>query len=155
MVDRLYLADETGWGVSNGKTKVVAKKGCKQVFHRKPSDESHKTLMLTICGNGDVLKPLVILEKSLPLMGKGEVKQIPDGVLLSKTDKGSMEKYLFVEWLESCVTPHKMEKNPDDNSFIIIDNHGSRFSRLLTCALITKSRYVVLSWSSYPYFART
>ena len=139
LVDRLYLADETGWGVSNGKTKVVAKKGCKRVFHRKPSDESHKTLMLTICGNVDVLKPMVILEKSFPLMGEGEVEQIPDGVLLSKPNKGSMEKDLFVEWLES---PIRIQMTPVSSLSITM---GLDFqSRLLTCALITKSRCCVI-----------
>ena len=81
------------------------------MYHRKPSDESHKTLMLGICGNGQVLKPLIILEKSFPLIGEGEGENIPDGILLSKTDKGSMEKPLFVEWLEHSVIPHKKEFN--------------------------------------------
>ena len=128
--ERIYLADETGWGVSTKRTKVIGRKGSKHVYQRKPNDESHKTLMLTICGNGDVLKPLIILEKSFPLVGEGEGEQLPDGILLSKTLKGSMETDLFVQWLESCVIPHKAKHNPEDVSYLIVDNHGSRFSTM-------------------------
>ena len=38
----------------------------KHVYTGKGNDESHKTLMLGICGNGDILKPLIILEESFP-----------------------------------------------------------------------------------------
>ena len=126
--DRVYLADETGWGVQTKGKKVIAKKGASHVYHRKSNDESHKTLMLGICGNGDILKPLVILENSFPLLAEGEGEHIPDNILLSKTDKGSMEKELFVEWIENAVITHKRKVNPDGISYLILDNHGSRFS---------------------------
>ena len=126
--ERIYLADETGWGVATKNKKVIGRKGSKHVYNRKPSDESHKTLMLGICGNGDVLKPLIILEKSFPLIAEGEAEHIPDDILLSKTDKGSMEKELFVNWIEAAVIPHKHLNNPDGVSYLIVDNHGSRFS---------------------------
>ena len=35
---------------------------------------------------------------------------------------------LFCEWLEHAVVPHKKEVNPNGVSYLIIDNHGSRFS---------------------------
>ena len=38
----VYLADETGWGVSNKRVKVMAKKGAKHVYSKKPHDQSHK-----------------------------------------------------------------------------------------------------------------
>ena len=63
-----------------------------------------------------------------PLIGEGEAEHLPDNLLLSKTRKGSMEKELFVEWLESAVIPHKKIINPDGVSVILLDNHGSRFS---------------------------
>ena len=126
--DRVYLADETGWGVQTKGKKVIAKKGANHVYHRKSNDESHKTLMLGICGNGVVLKLLVILENSFPLLAEGEGEHIPDDILLSKTDKGSMEKELFVEWIENAVITHKRKVNPDGISYLILDNHGSRFS---------------------------
>ena len=56
--ERIYLADETGWGVCKRTKTVIGRKGAKHIYNRKASDESHKTLMLGICGNGDVLKPL-------------------------------------------------------------------------------------------------
>ena len=46
--------------------------------------------MLTVCGNGDVLKPLIILEDSFPLIGEGESNNLPEGILLSKTKNGSI-----------------------------------------------------------------
>ena len=61
--DRIYLADETGWGVNTKIKKVIGRKEDKHNYNRKSSDESHKTLMLGICGNGDVLKTLIVLEK--------------------------------------------------------------------------------------------
>ena len=126
--ERIYMADETGWGVQTKTKKVIGRKGAKHIYNRKLSDESHKTLMLGICGNGDVLKSLIVLEKSFPLLGEGEAELLPENILLSKTKKGSMEKELFVEWLESSLILHKKQVNPDGVSFIIVDNHGSRFS---------------------------
>ena len=73
--------------------RVVAEKGTSHVFHRKQNDESHKTLMLGVCGNGDTLKPLVILENSFPLLGEGEADHLPNNILLSKTERG---------WTRNC-----------------------------------------------------
>ena len=75
--EKIYLADETGWGVQSKKRKVYAAKGAKHVFIRKP--------------HGGVLKSLVVLEKSFPLLGEDEACNIPD-VLLSKTDNRSMDQ---------------------------------------------------------------
>ena len=126
---KIYLADETGWGVQSKRKKVMGRKGAKHVYIRKPSDESHKTLMLGVNnGNGDVLKSLIVLEKSFPLLAEGEASHLPDDILLSKTENGSMEKQLFVDWLKHSVIPHKQEVNPDGKSLLILDNHGSRFS---------------------------
>ena len=69
--------------------------------------------MLGVCGNGDFLKPLIILEKSFPLHGEGEIDHLPENFLLSKTEKGSMEQNLFYEWLERAVIPHKQTVNPE------------------------------------------
>ena len=95
--DRIYIADETGWGVNKKTKKVIGRKGAAHIHTRKLNDESHKTLMLGLCGNGDVLKPLIILEKSFPLIGEGESEIIPDDILLSKTENGSMDMDLYVE----------------------------------------------------------
>ena len=99
--ERIYRADETGWGVHTKTKKVIGRKGAKHVYNRKSNNELHKSLMLGICGNGDLLKSLIILEKSFPLLGEGEGELLPDDILLSKTPKGSMDKELFVEWLRS------------------------------------------------------
>ena len=62
------------------------------------------------------------------LLAEGEASHLPDDILLSKTENGSMEKLLFVDWLKHSVIPHKQEVNPDGKSLLILDNHGSRFS---------------------------
>ena len=54
--ERIYLADETGWGANTKTKKVIGLKGAKHVYNRKSNDESHKSLMLGICGNGDLFK---------------------------------------------------------------------------------------------------
>ena len=105
----------------------MGRKGAKHVFIRRPNDESHKTLMLGVSGNGDVLKSL-ILEKLFPLLAEDEVQNIPEYVLLSKTENGSMEKELFTEWLNHSVIPHKQKFHPNGTSLLIVDNHYSRFS---------------------------
>ena len=46
--ERLYLADETGWGSEKKSRKVVGRKNAPHAYVRKPSDESHKTLMLEV-----------------------------------------------------------------------------------------------------------
>ena len=145
--ERVYLADETGWGVKSKPKKVIGKKGASHVYLRKPSDESHKTLMLGVCGNGEVLKPLIILEKSFPLLAEGEGEFLPDEVLLSKTENGSMEQDLFVEWLKMSVIPHKLKMNPNETSLIILDNHGSRFS---TAAIDLCKKKCKLEMITYP-----
>ena len=63
--------------------------------------------MVGICGNGEVIKSLIILEKSFPLARVGESGYIPQVILLCKTDKGSMEKDVFCQQLEISVIPHK------------------------------------------------
>ena len=84
--------------------------------------------MLGICGNGEVITPLITSEKPSPLIGEGESDHIPQEILLCKTDKGSMEKDVFCQWLENSVIPHKQLVNPNDFLLLILDNHGSRFS---------------------------
>ena len=103
----------------SNKKPVVARKGTRHVFIRKPSDETHKTLMLGVCGNRDVLKPLIILQQSFPLLGFDESEHLPENILLSKTNNGSMELHLFAEWLETAVVHHKMEVNPFRSSSLI------------------------------------
>ena len=125
---KIYVADETGWGIMSSKKPVVARKGAKHVFTWKANDETHKTLMLGVCGNGDVLKPLIILQQSFPLLGFGESEHLPENILLSKTNKCSMEMHFLAEWLDAAVVHHKVEVNPDSVSLLIVDNHTSRFS---------------------------
>ena len=102
ILERIYSADET-------------------------NDESHKALMLGICGNGDVIKSYLILEKSFPLLGEDETDNIPKNILLSKTENGSMEKPLYTDWIKQSVIPHKQVHNPEGMSLLILDNNGSRF----------------------------
>ena len=103
--------------------------------------------MLGVCGNGDVLKSLIVLEKSFPLLGEDEACNIPD-VLLSKTDNGSMEKELFTEWIKHAVVPHKQQVNPEGTSLLIVDNHGSRFS-VETIDLCIENNIEVLCYPGY------
>ena len=126
--DRLYKADEVGWGVEKQTSRVLAKRGSKRIHTRIQTDQSHKTLMLTVCGNGEVLSSLLILEKSFPLLTEEEAEQLPDDLLISRTTNGSMESHLFVEWLNKCVIPHKQKVNPNEYSLLLIDNHSTRFS---------------------------
>ena len=84
--------------------------------------------MLSICGNGEVIKPLIIFEKSFPLVGDGKSVHIPQWILHCKTNKGPIEKDVFSQWFESSVISHKKLVNPNDFSWLILDNHGSRFS---------------------------
>ena len=78
--ESVYLTDETGWGVQSKCKQVIGCNGAKDVYLRQANDEIHKTLMLGICGNDEVIKPL-ILQKSFPLE-----------ILLCKINKGSMGK---------------------------------------------------------------
>ena len=116
------MADETGWGAEKKSRKVDCREGATHAHVRKPSDESHKTL-LAVCGNGDVLKSLIILEKSFPMLDNEEAEFLPEETLFSKTENSLMEKELFVEWLKHSVVPHKMKVNPDGKSLLILDNH--------------------------------
>ena len=90
--ERIYLADETGWGAEKKSKRIVGRKGASHAFVRKPSGENHKTLMLGVCGNGDVLKPLIILQKSFPMLDEEEADLLPPETLFSKTENRSMEK---------------------------------------------------------------
>ena len=90
-------------------------------YVRKPSDESHKTLMFGVCGKEDVLKPLIILEKTIPLLDKNDAETLPSNVLFSKTKKGSMElKLLKPDWIKHSVLPHKEKVNPDGMSLLLV-----------------------------------
>ena len=77
-----YLADETGCDVQSKCKQVIGHNGARHVYLRKVNDESHKTLMLGICGNGEVIKPLMIIEKSFPLVGEGESDHVWQEILL-------------------------------------------------------------------------
>ena len=54
-------------------------------------------MILYICDNGDVLKPLIILKKTFPLLDEIEAEYLSSEVLLSKTKKESMELELFTD----------------------------------------------------------
>ena len=84
--------------------------------------------MLGICGNGQIMKSLIILEKSLPLVGEGESNHILQETLLCKTNKRFAERDVFCQWFENSVTPHKQLGNPNHISLLILNNHRSRFN---------------------------
>ena len=90
--ERIYLADETGCGAEKKLKKVVGRKGAKHAYVRKPSDESHKTLMSGVCGNGEVLKPLIILQKSFPMLDEDEADLLPPETPLAKRRIGRWRK---------------------------------------------------------------
>ena len=58
-----------------------------------------------ICGNSEVIKPLIILEISFSL-GKGDSNHILQEVLLFKTNKRSTGKSVFCQWFENSVITH-------------------------------------------------
>ena len=83
--EHTYLADETGC--------LLDERVQHTSMYVKLMTKVMRQLMLGVCGNGEVLKPLVILEKSFPLIGEDESQHLPDNILLSKTENGSMDQW--------------------------------------------------------------
>ena len=122
----------------------------KRVYKRKSNDDARGLW------KRDTLKTLIILEKSFPLIGKGETDHLPESILIRKTGKGSMELPLFCEWTEKVVIPHKETVNPSGKFLLIVDNHGSRFSTDTNRPLHSKKfGHVIMSWPPDAYLAGT
>ena len=109
---KTYLADETGWGGGGGGLRSSQQRSWQETGHRmyiNPNPKMRATkLSCSPCVVMEVLKSLIILENSFPLVGEGEGENIPDDIFLSKTLNGLMEKQLYADWLTQCVVPHKM-----------------------------------------------
>ena len=105
-------------------------------------------MILYICDNGDVLKPLIILKKTFPLLDEIEAEYLSSEVLLSKTKKESMELELFTDWSKHSIIPHKEKVNRDGISLLILDNHGSRFSTD-TIDLCIKNKIEILAYPGH------
>ena len=73
------------------------------------------------------MKPLIILDKSFPLLRCGEAELIQGDIFQTKPEKGALEIHVFT-WIRDTVMPHNHLVDPNENSLLLVDNYGSRFS---------------------------
>lgn len=98
---RVFIADETGFNICPKTGKVLAEKGCKNVYLiEKGSAKENITVLFTFSAAGHVFQPMIIYP----------YKRIPDRVSLSvpsswgigRSDTGWMTAAVFYDYISVC-----------------------------------------------------
>ena len=99
---RLFNVDETGFGGKDrgSRTKVVTQKGVRQAFKVDLPIRGHITVNMCISASGQVLPPLIIFSKNLPVDNYSEF--VPGTWAFKSTPSGFMNADLFLFWFQFC-----------------------------------------------------
>lgn len=124
---RVCNADETGFNVCPKTGKILAQKGCKNVYEvEKSSAKENITVLFTFSAAGVVCDPLIIYP----------FKRIPDRVTLSvpsgwgigRSDTGWMTAAVFCEYIANCFYQQLLTNNITLPVILFVDGHKTHLT---------------------------
>lgn len=123
---RIYNVDETGMStVPNRTTKVIAKKGVKQVGKVTSAEKGQTTtLVCAMNAAGSFIPPAFIFARKN--MNSQLLRNAPVGSIGLCSDSGWMNADLFPKWLDHFIDHAK--PSMEDKVLLILDNHVSHCS---------------------------
>ncbi|XP_064604473.1 tigger transposable element-derived protein 4-like [Liolophura sinensis] len=123
---RIYNVDETGMStVPNRTSKVIAKKGVKQVGQITSAEKGQTTtLVCAMNAAGSFIPPVFIFARKN--MNAQLMRNAPVGAIGLCSDSGWMNTDLFPKWLDHFIDHTK--SSTEDKVLLILDNHVSHCS---------------------------
>lgn len=141
--ERLYNADETGFGLCPKSKKIIAQKGSKHTLTN--STRQNITVMVCCSATGHYLPPLIIFP----------YKRMPSYNLLDGFQEASFQisangwinTDVFLIWLRDCFVPAVAEKKKP--VVLFVDGHSSHTSSLDISTLCQDSGIILYCLTSH------
>lgn len=127
LASRLWNCDETGLCTSVTSTKVIVRRGDKQVVEiGSGSGREHITVLTCGSAVGEKLPPYVIYKAKTA--DPAWMENGPLGTRYASSDSGWMEEAQFTEWFRSVFLPATESLRKSKPVVLILDGHGSHIS---------------------------
>ncbi|KAJ0169285.1 hypothetical protein K1T71_015169 [Dendrolimus kikuchii] len=124
---RVFNGDETNFQLCPKNTKVLAEKGCKNVYEVDHAQaKSCLTVMFTFSASSDTTPPMVIYP--LKRMQVDIRTSVPSHWGLGLSDNGWMNKELFFQYINNVLYPYLLEKKIQFPIVLFIDGHKSHMN---------------------------
>lgn len=139
--DKIYNMDETSLTTVQDCTKIIAKKGQKQVGQ---ISSSERGTLVTMCGainaDGNSIPPMLIFPRKY--FKAHMLKGAPNGTIGTTSPNGWITTELFIHWLKHFIS--YTNPTPEMPVLLIMDNHNSHLS-LGVIRLARESNVVLLT----------
>lgn len=131
LASRLWNADETGFCTSVSSSRVLARRGARDVHETSGgTGREHYTVLGAGAANGTRLPPF-ILYKGTNLYARW-TKGGPAGAVFGMSDSGWMETNSFTEWFKKLFVPAVTSLTKTGSVILFLDGHYSHISLELT-----------------------
>ncbi|KAG5262976.1 hypothetical protein AALO_G00281080 [Alosa alosa] len=119
----IFNCDETGFGQTHSREKVLCRKGQKHVYSQQSTSRDPITVHCCVSASGESIPPFIIFAKCLPNDVYG--LEGPKDALYGVSEKGYMDSDLFVKWLE-----HFVKHAPTERPLVMfLDQHETHVSK--------------------------
>ena len=124
---RLWNCDETGFCTSSSATKLIVKRGAKQV-HEVGGGSGHEYITVQCCGSasGERLPPFILYKGKN--MYRRWMEGGPAGALYGVTDSGWMDASNFLSWFNKLLVPAVSHLTATAPVVLFFDGHHSHIS---------------------------
>ncbi|XP_050552311.1 uncharacterized protein LOC118281061 [Spodoptera frugiperda] len=124
---RVYNGDETNFQLCPKNTKVLAEKGCKNVYEVDHAQaKSCLTVMFSFSASGKTTPPMVIYP--LKRMRADIRNSVPSHWGLGLSDNGWMNKNLFYQYIHNVLYPYLVENKIQFPIILFVDGHKSHMN---------------------------
>lgn len=119
----IWNADETGMQFSPIPSKVLAKRGSRELLARTNNTKDSITLMVTINAKGQAMPPLCVTKgKTHRCVQSFATLDAPTGTVWTYQDNAWMNNAIGLEWFQQVFLKHCGPQRPQ---LLILDSHGS------------------------------
>ncbi|XP_046581221.1 MFS-type transporter clz9-like, partial [Haliotis rubra] len=122
---RIFNADESGFPLCPKSGKVLAEKGCQNVYNFSSSDKSQVTVLACASAAGTYVTPMIVYPGSRfhynPLEGF-------ESAVLGRSESGWMDSELFASWLHTVFIPHINRCAVKKPVVLFVDGHSTHLT---------------------------
>lgn len=122
---RWYNADESGFPLNPKGGKVLAMKGCSNVYQVTSSDKSQITVLACMSASGHYVTPMIVYAGQRfsynPLDGFDEA-------VMGRSENGWMDTELFKTWLSDVFVKDINQQNLKKPVILIVDGHSTHIT---------------------------
>lgn len=140
---RIFNGDETGFMLCPKNSKVLAPRGCKNVYEiEQGPSKATITVMFTFGADGTLTTPMIIYPyKRLP----AEIAaSVPEGWGIGLSDSGWMKAEVMYEYIANVLYPCLIEKNVKFPIILFLDGHSTHLTYQLS-ELCTRLDIILIS----------